>query len=173
MRERKLRNQNGITLVEIIIVIAIVGILASTAVMMIGHLHYADTQKVVKTLDSSLNELQVKTMSKTGDYYMYVYHLSDGYYVQILSENILSENLSAFDASRLTTDGKKLSNNTISICQDGVELPEDGYMKIAYTKQATFDTTNTNVQTIRIDGVPEYSIQLVYDTGKHFVISGS
>lgn len=168
MRERKLRNQNGITLVEIIIVIAIVGILASTAVMMIGHLHYADTQKVVKTLDSSLNELQVKTMSKTGDYYMYVYHLSDGYYVQILSEN-----LSAFDASRLTTDGKKLSNNTISICQDGVELPEDGYMKIAYTKQATFDTTNTNVQTIRIDGVPEYSIQLVYDIGKHFVISGS
>lgn len=168
MRERKLRNQNGITLVEIIIVIAIVGILASTAVMMIGHLHYADTQKVVKTLDSSLNELQVKTMSKTGDYYMYVYHLSDGYYVQILSEN-----LSAFDASRLTTDGKKLSNNTISICQDGVELPEDGYMKIAYTKQATFDTTNTNVQTIRIDGVPGYSIQLVYDTGKHFVISGS
>lgn len=168
MRERKLRNQNGITLVEIIIVIAIVGILASTAVMMIGHLHYADTQKVVKTLDSSLNELQVKTMSKTGDYYMYVYHLSDGYYVQILSENLL-----AFDASRLTTDGKKLSNNTISICQDGVELPEDGYMKIAYTKQATFDTTNTNVQTIRIDGVPEYSIQLVYDTGKHFVISGS
>lgn len=168
MRERKLRNQNGITLVEIIIVIAIVGILASTAVMMIGHLHYADTQKVVRTLDSSLNELQVKTMSKTGDYYMYVYHLSDGYYVQILSEN-----LSAFDSSRLTTDGKKLSNNTISICQDGVELPEDGYMKIAYTKQATFDTTNTNVQTIRIDGVPEYSIQLVYDTGKHFVISGS
>lgn len=168
MRERKLRNQNGITLVEIIIVIAIVGILASTAVMMIGHLHYADTQKVVKTLDSSLNELQVKTMSKTGDYYMYVYHLSDGYYVQILSEN-----LSAFDSSRLTTDGKKLSNNTISICQDGVELPEDGYMKIAYTKQATFDTTNTNVQTIQIEGVPEYSIQLVYDTGKHFVISGS
>lgn len=168
MRERKLRNQNGITLVEIIIVIAIVGILASTAIMMIGHLHYADTQKVVKTLDSSLNELQVKTMSKTGDYYMYVYHLSDGYYVQILSEN-----LPAFDASRLTTDGKKLSNNTISICQDGVELPEDGYMKIAYTKQATFDTANTNVQTIQIDGVPEYSIQLVYDTGKHFVISGS
>ena len=167
LHRQRLRD-HGITLVEIIIVIAIVGILASTAVMMIGHLHYADTQKVVKTLDSSLNELQVKTMSKTGDYYMYVYHLSDGYYVQILSEN-----LSAFDASRLTTDGKKLSNNTISICQDGVELPEDGYMKIAYTKQATFDTTNTNVQTIRIDGVPEYSIQLVYDTGKHFVISGS
>ena len=168
LKKKRRQDQRGITLVEIIIVIAIIGILASTAVMMIGHLHYADTQKVMKTLDASLNQLQVKSISKSGNYYLYIYHLDNGYY-----EQILSENLSAFDASRLTTDGKKLSNNTISICQDGVELPEDGYMKIAYTKQATFDTTNTNVQTIRIDGVPEYSIQLVYDTGKHFVISGS
>ena len=60
---------------EIIIVIAIVGILASTAVMMIGHLHYADTQKVMKTLDASLNQLQVKSISKSGNYYLYIYHL--------------------------------------------------------------------------------------------------
>ena len=52
MKKRKLLGQNGITLVEIIIVIAIIGILASTSVMMIGHLHYANTQKVVRTLDS-------------------------------------------------------------------------------------------------------------------------
>lgn len=55
MKKRKLLGQNGITLVEIIIVIAIIGILASTSVMMIGHLHYANTQKVVRTLDSSLD----------------------------------------------------------------------------------------------------------------------
>lgn len=64
MKKRKLLGQNGITLVEIIIVIAIIGILASTSVMMIGHLHYANTQKVVRTLDSSLDALQVRTMTK-------------------------------------------------------------------------------------------------------------
>ena len=164
--KRRLRDQRGITLVEIIIVIAIVGILASTAVMMIGHLHYADTQKVMKTLDASLNQLQVKSISKSGNYYLYIYHLDNGYY-----EQILPDNLSAFDATKLTKDGTKLSNNTIKLCQDGAELAENSFMKIAYTKQATFDTANTTVQTILIDGVPKYSIRLVMDTGKHFVES--
>ena len=155
---------------EIIIVIAIVGILASTAVMMIGHLHYADTQKVMKTLDASLNQLQVKSISKSGNYYLYIYHLDNGYY-----EQILPDNLPEFDATKLTKDGTKLSNNTIKLCQDGAELAENSFMKIAYTKQATFqatfDTANTTVQTILIDGVPKYSIRLVMDTGKHFVES--
>ena len=94
------------------------------------------------------------------------YHLDNGYY-----EQILPDNLSAFDATKLTKDGTKLSNNTIKLCQDGTELAENSFMKIAYTKQATFDTANTTVQTILIDGVPKYSIRLVMDTGKHFVES--
>ena len=66
MRKQTLRDHKGITLVEIIIVIAILGILASTVVGMLGHLHYADTQKVVKTLDSTLDQLQVKAISNIG-----------------------------------------------------------------------------------------------------------
>lgn len=166
LKKKRRQDQRGITLVEIIIVIAIIGILASAAVMMIGHLHYADTQKVMKTLDASLNQLQVKSISKSGNYYLYIYHLDNGYY-----EQILPDNLSAFDGTKLTKDGTKLSNNTIKLWQDGAELAENSFMKIAYTKQATFDTANTTVQTILIDGVPKYSIRLVMDTGKHFVES--
>lgn len=139
--------------------------------MMIGHLHYANTQKVVKTLDSSLSALQVKTMSKTGDYYMYVYKLDNGYYMRILPDN-----LSSFDDTKLTDDGTRLCNNTIKIRMDsstGNEVTEKGaggnYIKIAYTKTACFDMANTNVSAIYIDGVPAYTVKLVSDTGKHFI----
>ena len=169
MRRYKLRDQNGITLVEIIIVIAIVGILASTSVMMIGHLHYANTQKVVSALDSSLDKMQVTNMSKTGRYTMYVYKLSDGYYCRILADK-------TFDVSQLSSDGTKLCNNSITIkgCSGNPvvekEVGDSGYMiKISYTKAALFDTAVTNVDSISIDGVPKYSLKLVKDTGKHFV----
>ncbi len=88
MKKQKLLGQNGITLVEIIIVIAIIGILASTSVMMIGHLHYANTQKVVRTLDASLDALQVRTMSKAGSSYLYIYKLDNGYYTRVLPDNL-------------------------------------------------------------------------------------
>lgn len=167
MRKQKLRDQNGITLVEIIIVIAIIGILASTSVMMIGHLHYANTQKVVAALDSSLDKLQVTNMSKSGQYSLYVYKLSDGYYCRILADSTYAD-------SQLSSDGTKLCNNTISIL-GGTNSPavsnkvgDSGYViRVSYTKAALF--TNTNVDRIEIDGVPHYTLELVKDTGKHFV----
>ncbi len=177
MRKKTLRDHKGITLVEIIIVIAILGILASTVVGMLGHLHYADTQKVVKTLDTSLDALQVKTMSKTGQFYMYVYKSGGNYYVRTLQKD-----LDIFDSSVLNTDGTRLCNDTISIwkvswkvsaagkkTEEKTEVKDMTYIKIAYTKSALFDTTNTNTDKIYIDGVPDYTLTLVKDTGKHFV----
>ena len=52
-------------------------------------------------------------MSKTGDYYMYVYKLDNGYYMRILPDN-----LSSFDDTKLTDDGTRLCNNTIKIRMD-------------------------------------------------------
>lgn len=168
MRRRILRDHNGITLVEIIIVLAILGILTTTVVGILGHLHYADTQKVVKTLDSSLDALQVKTMSKTGSSYMYVYKSGNNYYMKTTSSN-----LSSFDDTVLNSDGTRLCNNTIKIWKVSAgtktEVTGTTYIKIAYTKTALFDTTNTNTDSIYIDGVPNYTLTLVQDTGKHFV----
>ena len=110
MKIKKCWNEAGVTLVEIIIVLAIIGILASASVLLIGHLHYADTERVINNIDTSMNELQIKNISKAEQSYLYIYHLSDGYYMRILSDD-----LSGFDSSKLNGDGTKLSNNTIEI----------------------------------------------------------
>ena len=110
MRMHKGLNQKGVTLVEIILVIAIIGILASTSVMLIGHLRYADTEKAVKAVDSSLDKLQVQTMSKADTPYLYIYHLSDGCYMKIMNDDVTS-----FDSSKFDKKGVKLSNNRVDI----------------------------------------------------------
>lgn len=160
------QNQKGMTLIEIILVFAIVAILAGSAVMVIGRLRYADTQKVVTTLDSSLDKLQVQTMSKTGDHYMYIYHLSDGCYMKVLPDDLTS-----FDSSKLDANGTRLANDTVSIYMDsaaGTKVDGSNFIKVAYTKSLTFDS-KTNVNYIVVVGGSTYTIRLVDDTGKHFV----
>lgn len=170
MKKKKCRNEAGVTLVEIIIVLAIIGILASASVLLIGHLHYADTERVINNIDTSMNELQIKNISKAEQSYLYIYHLSDGYYMRILSDD-----LSGFDSSKLNGDGTKLSNNTIEIYgtdASGSRVAIKGtanYIKVSYTKSGSFDSSRTNVKEIAIEGTPKQTLTLVFDTGKHFI----
>lgn len=167
---KKCRNEAGVTLIEIIIVLAIIGILASASVLLIGHLHYADTERVINNIDTSMNELQIKNISKAEQSYLYIYHLSDGYYMRILSDD-----LSSFDSSKLNGDGTKLSNNTIEIYgtdAGGSRVAIKGtanYIKVSYTKSGSFDSSKTNVKEIAIEGTPQQTLTLVFDTGKHFI----
>ena len=170
MKKKKCRNEAGVTLIEIIIVLAIIGILASASVLLIGHLHYADTERVINNIDTSMNELQIKNISKAEQSYLYIYHLSDGYYMRILSDD-----LSGFDSSKLNGDGTKLSNNTIEIYgtdAGGSRVAIKGtanYIKVSYTKSGSFDSSRTNVKEIAIEGTPQQTLTLVFDTGKHFI----
>lgn len=161
-------NQKGMTLVEIILVFAIVGIMAGSAFLIIGHLRYADTEKAARAIDSALDKLQVETMSKSGSRYLYIYHLGNGCYMKVLSED-----LTTFDSSKLDNSGKRLANNTVEIYMDSEDSAHkvDGttFIKVTYTKALTFDSTNTNVSNIIVKGGPTYKIQLVTDTGKHFL----
>lgn len=167
---KKCRNEAGVTLIEIIIVLAIIGILASASVLLIGHLHYADTERVINNIDTTMNELQIKNISKAEQSYLYIYHLSDGYYMRILSDD-----LSGFDSSKLNGDGTKLSNNTIEIYgtdAGGSRVAIKGtanYIKVSYTKSGSFDSSKTNVKEIAIEGTPQQTLTLVFDTGKHFI----
>lgn len=158
-------NQKGMTLVEVVIVLGIVGILAGSSIAFFGHIRYANTKKAAEKIDSALDKLQVQTISKTGIPYLYIYQLADGYYMKVLQEE-----LTTFDGAKLTDDATKLCNQdtVISITTPAGTKAVSGteYAKVAYTKSAFFATDITSIQ---IQGNVDFRIKLVKETGKHFV----
>lgn len=166
------RNQKGFSLIEIIIAIALVGILAGVSVSMINHVHYANTKKTVEAVDSALDKQQANTMSKVDKPYMYIYKLSDGYYMKELTEE-----LTAFDSTKLDNNGTKISGNGTQIyfeSESGTLLSGTKFIRICYKKSGIFNkdalgdgTKATNVDKIVVKGTGTYTITLVEATGKH------
>lgn len=165
-------------MIEIIIVIAIMGIMVGSSVSMMGHIRYANTKKIVESMDAALSKQRVTTMSKQGTPYLYIYKLSDGYYMKQLTQK-----LDSFDAAKLNADGTKLSGSSVVISMengtDTKEVKDDKFIRIAYKKSGAFKTAeyvnsadgtgNLDGNKIVIEGSSTYTITLVKDTGKHIV----
>jgi type II secretory pathway pseudopilin PulG len=153
------------SLIEIIIVMAMIIILASTTVLYLGHLRAANTNKAAEEVNSALSKLQVQTMSKATTPYLYIYHLSDGYYMKVLNTNLTS-----FSGS-LDDKGTKLGNSSMDIYIDstaGTKVDGSHFIKIVYTKASSFGS-ETNVSRVVIQGGTTKNIRLIKDTGRHFI----
>ena len=101
-------NNKGFSLVEMIIVIAVIAILAGASVTFFGHVRYANTQKTVESIDSAIDKLQSNAMSKSNNSYLYIYKLSDGYYMKTVDTYYDTFATSVFD-----TNGKRVTGKTV------------------------------------------------------------
>ena len=170
------RDHKGMSLVEIILVLAIMGIMTGVSATLIGHIYYANTKKAVEEIDATLSKQRVEAMSHKDTIYLYIYSLSDGYYMKQLSEELY-----AFDSSKMTSDGIKLCGGSTTVLRDGTAVDDSHIIRIAYKRSGVFDTTDvsavagisgekrTNVTTITVSGRGSFSISLTAETGKHYV----
>lgn len=169
----KLRdNQKGMSLVEIIIVIAMIGILAGTSISMFSYIKLGNTKKVTQTVRTEIEKQQAKTMSKTGVPYLYVYKRSDGYYMKVLMDVNIS-NHEDTNFAQLDDTGTRLSGTGVDILKvDSLgaqsTVTETDFIRIVYKKDGVFDN-DTNVSQIIVDGTGTYTITLVKATGKLIV----
>lgn len=160
------KNQKGFSMVEMIIVFAILAILTTAGLSMIGYISNANTRKVTQTLDKQLSRQQIESMSKAEDSYLYIYKADDGCcYMRLLNEEI-----TFYDSTKFTTDGVKLCGTNVNIkMESGTQVDSSNFICIKYKKNGTFDTTKTNTKEITIDGNRDFVVNLYKDTGRHIM----
>lgn len=180
------KNQKGFSLIELIIVIAMLGILAGSAVSVVGYVRYANTKKAVREVDNALSKLRLDTMSQKERRYLYIYRHENGYMDSYYALLLDEKDVTGYDAEdtlldQLNDNGTRLCGTNVTIKKDGVPVGEDDYICIAYKKNGVFlvkgdlseenpsEWKYTNVESIEISGSGSYTISLNPDTGRHSI----
>ena len=160
------KERRGFSLIELVITIALLGILVGSAAVMFGYLRYADTKEAAERVNMELSNLRIDTMSKTGDRkYLYIYLISgDGYYLRVLDkepEDIETQGM-------LNAEGTRLCgmNVTISKSEGGGALSASEPIWVAYTKSGLF--FDGSAECIEIRGRGTYTIRLDGVSGRHY-----
>lgn len=162
------KNHKGFSLVELIVVIAIVSILAGISFSLLGHVKLANKEKAVQYVSMSLNKLQTRTMSKAEKQYLYVYRISGQYYTTISATDC-----STFNAAVMNSNGAPIGVGMSIYAVDGATktvIGDNGFAKIAYRKDGSFDTTKTSCKGLSVEtDRGATAIKFIAETGKHII----
>lgn len=187
VKKNKLNNC-GFTLVELIVVIAIMTIMVGGAIIGISVLASGNARKATNTLNSCLNELRTNTMSMQGEWKAKIYEEEGSYKVDVL------KTVTNADGSTTTTDvlskklGSKINIKYIDGAQAGgttTVVDENTSIYITYvTGSGKFGAVtagnDSSASSIKGDsavitgqflisaksGTPEYHLKLWYETGR-------
>lgn len=169
-----MKNNKGFSLVELIIVLAILAVVTGVSFVGFGYVYGKNVKSTIEKIDNSLLKIQSYTMSKsTGgrDIYMRLTKKSDGYYVEywhsgatspIESENIGKKNytLTAY------YNGGSSGTVTVGSAQNSqVDIYFDRSTGGLLPLTAGGDTYWSKIE-VRAGGTGGYSVSISKITGK-------
>lgn len=149
-------------MIELIIVIAIIGIFTAVASLSLNYLKAGNVRSAAKTVDSNLSKLKLDTMSKEEKSYMYIYKSGGNYYMYCTTDA---------SPSFSTTPGTKIGNDSVAISVDGTLLQQGSTCVINYQKgSGAFASAPGKIVFARADGTgTSYTLTIVKETGKHYI----
>ncbi len=163
-------DQKGFSIIELVIIVAIVSIMASLSLTMLGRIKYANTEKMVDYVYDALKKLQITAMSKEQHTFLHIYKEGDAYY-------FMTSDSPTYSASTMGTNGTSLGNNIkiykVLNSPTGTETEITGstrivvsYKKDGRIRESEGGTTLENVQKIVIKGSYTAEITINHKTGK-------
>lgn len=182
-KKRGLGHQ-GFSLVELIIVIAIIGILSGAASIGINYLVYANDKKAIISIDSTISEVRMGDMSKSLNDKPYLYLASDGtdIYMQVSTQPAITTYVASADWEKVLGSGNKLyykvQGDTTNYELGNIALGGRSVIRISFSKvRGSFQPDDSDgSSSLTYDSIwvvkgttTGSSIKFVAPTGKHFV----
>lgn len=158
------KNNKGFSLVEMIIVIAIIAIVTSAAFFGFGYLSMADCKKCANRINSGLSTAKSKTMAEVDQMNMFLYRYNDDFYIKYDTSDTITKD----------GDAEKIGNGSISITTYSVSgtttVLQNGSEPVKVTISRKDGSYKTAPQSFLVSsGDVSKTVYLVTETGKHFV----
>ena len=159
----------GFSMIELIIVIAIIGIMTAMATLGFGYIQSGNVRAAANSIVADLSQMKYDAMSKQDKQFMYIYKVGGKYYSYCSASEVTNPS-SVLTAS----NGTSLCNSNCKITYDGgIELAPGNYITIAYKKsgglssKSSFTRDISDITVSKADGSGKYVITIYKETGKH------
>lgn len=164
-----MKNNKGFSLIELIIVVAILAIMSVGGAAGFGYLNLANASKCASKIDGGITLLKSKNMANAEPMYMHLYQYDGEIYIRYDKNDSYSPTETDY------ADGERIGNSRLTVSyQDGnaasATTLSDGSCKTfgVRKKDGSFIGTTEPTCVITIKGQSTFKVTLVTNTGKHF-----
>ena len=155
----KVKERDGFSLMEMIIVIAILGMITGGIAVTYNMVRSADVKGMAYDIDSSLTNLKSKNMGSNKQLFMHLYKQSGNYFIDYSEEESYTP----------SGEGESVGESGISLKYDGKELTDGEVITIGIQKKDGAVSVGPEEIEVYDNNVNDYMVYLVKDTGKHYV----